>query len=54
MTNAYCIMHNDQHDDKIYTKKMGETSMFTRKRKKIPEYSVRSGEPFSINFNGQK
>ena len=33
---------------------MDPTSIFTRKRKKIPVHSVRNGEPFSNNFNGQK
>ena len=39
-------MHSDQHIDQIYTKIMGSTSIFTRKRKKIPVHSVRNGEPF--------
>ena len=46
-------MYNDKHNDKIYTKN-GSNSIFTSKRKKTPVHSVRSGEPFSINFNGQK
>ena len=33
---------------------MGLTFILTKKRKKIPVHSGKSGEPFSINFNGQK
>ena len=48
-------MHDDKHNDRIYTQKMGPTFIFTRKKEmKIPVHSVKSGEPFSINFNGQK
>ena len=35
-------------------KNSGPISIFTRKDKEIPVRSVNSGEPFSINFNGQK
>ena len=47
-------MHNDKHNDKIYTKKNGSNVHFHQQKKETPLHSVKSGEPFSNNSNGQK
>ena len=38
----------------LLNKKIGLTSIFTKKRKKIPVNGFRRGEPLYIKFTGQK